>query len=332
MSEGRAPGEATMRAAVLHAGKGAPEYGPFPEPLPGEGEVRVRVRAAGLHPVVKALAAGTHYGSTARRPLVPGVDGVGRLDDGRRVYFGFPRPPHGTLAEQSVVPRAMCLPLPADVDDVQMAALANPGISAWLALTWRAALVPGETVLVLGATGAAGQLAVQLARRFGAGRVVAAGRNPGVLARLGDLGADATVSLDVPEGELPAAFAGAAGGGGIHVIVDYLWGRPTEAALAAVGRSGLTHVAPRVRLVEIGESAGPTISLPAALLRGSGVELYGSGAGTAPLERIAEIMPRFLAAVAGGELRLDVEAVPLADVATAWEGPAPAGRRLVLVP
>jgi NADPH2:quinone reductase len=204
-------------------------------------------------------------------------------------------------------------------------------MSAWLALTWRARLAPGETVLVLGATGAAGRLAVQLAKGLGAGRVIAAGRDERALCALRDLGADATIGLDQPASDLTAAIARAAGDRGIDVIVDYLWGRPTEAAIAAISRTGLTHAAPRVRLVEVGDSAGPTIALPAAVLRSSGLEICGSGAGSIPLDRIMAAVPQFLEQAAGGELRLDVEAVPLADIADAWQRD-PRGRRLVIVP
>ena len=153
-----------MHAAVVRTFGQPPRCEEFPEPAAGEGEVIVQVRAAGLHPIVKALASGAHYGSSDALPLIPGVDGVGRLDDGTRVYFGMARPPYGTMAERTVVPRTMCLPLPDSLDDVTAAALVNPGMSAWLALTWRAQLARGETVLILGATGVSGQLAVQIAK------------------------------------------------------------------------------------------------------------------------------------------------------------------------
>jgi NADPH2:quinone reductase len=320
-----------MKAAVIHRFGQPPRFESFPDPTPGADEVLVEVRAAGLHPVVKALASGSHYGSGDHLPLVPGIDGVGRLEDGRRVYVGNPRPPYGTMAEQTVVPRSMCIPLPEELDDAAWAGLLNPGMSAWLALTWRARLAPGETVLVLGATGVAGQLAVQLAKQLGAGRVIAAGRDQQVLATLADLGADATVSLDVTDQDLPAALAAAVAEDAADVVIDYLWGRPTEALIAAISRSGLTHAAPRVRLVEVGDSAGPTITLPAQVLRSSGLELSGGGAGTTPLEAIMAALPQFIDRAASGELRVGVQQVPLAEVETAWQH-GQRGRRLVLVP
>jgi NADPH:quinone reductase-like Zn-dependent oxidoreductase len=163
---------------------------------------------------------------------------------------------------------------------VTAAAIVNPGVGAWLALTRRAALQPGETVLVLGATGASGRIAVALAGRLGAGRVIAAGRNRAVL---DELPAAATVTLG-GAGDA-AALAEAAGPDGIHVIVDYLWGPPAEAAIAAITRRGLAHAAPRVRLVQVGQMAGPTIALPAEVLRSSGLEVLGSGPGAIPPHR-----------------------------------------------
>jgi NADPH2:quinone reductase len=321
-----------MMAAVVHTFGSPPRFEEFSEPTAHTGEVVVKVLAAGLHPIVKALADGSHYGSTKTLPMIPGVDGVGRLDDGTRVFFGMVRPPYGTMAERAAVPRQMCLPLPESLDDVTAAALFNPGMSAWLALTWRAQLAAGETVLILGATGAAGRLTVQLAKHFGAGKVIAAGRNKQVLSRLPAFGADTTISLDQPDHDLAQALAQAAGDTGIHVIIDYLWGRPTEAVIAAITREGLFHVAPRVRLVEVGQMAGPTIALPAAVLRGSGLEIYGSGGGTIPVERIMEAIPQFVELAGDHGLRIETEQVPLAEVADAWSRQATDNRRLVVIP
>jgi NADPH:quinone reductase-like Zn-dependent oxidoreductase len=320
-----------MHAAVVHSFGQPPRFEQFPDPAPGDGEVLVQVRAAGLHPVVKALAGGTHYGSSDRLPLVPGIDGVGQLEDGSRVYVGNPRPPYGTLAELTVVPRSMCIPLPEGLENDTWAALLNPGMSAWLALTWRARLGRGETVLVLGATGVAGQLAVQLAKQLGGGPVIGAGRDHDVLDTLPELGADAIIALDQPDQDLAEAFAAAVATSGLDVVIDYLWGRPTEALIAAISRGRLTHAAPRVRLVEVGDSAGPTITLPAQILRSSGLEIVGSGAGTIPLQAIMAALPQFIDCAASGDLRLGVDQVPLIQVEEAWQRDQH-GRRLVLMP
>jgi len=211
-----------MYAAVLHTLGKPPRFEQFPEPAAGEDEVIVHVRAASLKPVDKQIARGSHYASPRELPAVCGIDGVGCLDDATRVYFAGPSSPYGAMAQRTRVSRSRCFPIPEDVHDVLAAALVNPGVSAWLALTWRAKLVPGENVLILGATGIAGKLAVQVAKLLGAGRVVAAGRNQRALSILRNLAADATIRLDTSDQELSEAFAREAGDAGFNVIIDYL--------------------------------------------------------------------------------------------------------------
>ena len=239
-----------MKAAVIDSLGRGPRFADFAEPVVTGGETLVEVTAAGLHPIVRMLASGEHYGSHGTLPMIPGIDGTGRAPDGTRVYFGGVRAPGGPMAQRAAA--GLVLPLPDGLDEVTAAAIVNPGVGAWLALTRRAALQPGETVLVLGATGVSGRIAVVLAARMGAGRVIAAGRNQAALERLG---AAATVTLGGADDR--AALAEAAGPDGIHVIIDYLWGQPTEAAIAAITRRGMAHTAPRVRLVEVGQMAGP---------------------------------------------------------------------------
>src|SRR5215469_11332137 len=184
-----------MHAAVLHEIGTVPHYEEFPEPVIGDkdAEVIVHVHAASLKPVDKQLASGSHYASHSELPRVYGSDGVGHLDDGQRVFFCGPRPPHGAMAQRTVVPRAFTFPVPENLNDEIAAALPNPGVSAWLSLAYRAKLMRGENVLILGATGLTGKLAVKIARLLGATRVVAAGRNQQALHALHDLGADATI-------------------------------------------------------------------------------------------------------------------------------------------
>ena len=313
-----------MKAAVIDSPQSGPRFADFAEPVVADGEILVEVTAVGLHPIVWMLASGEHYGSQDTLPMIPGVDGAGRTPDGTRVYFGGVRPPYGPMAQRAAAP--FVLPLPEGLDEVTAAAIINPGNGAWLALTRRAVLQPGETVLVLGATGASGRIAVALAARMGAGRVIAAGRNRAILDQLG---ATATVALGGPDDA--AALAEAAGPDGIHVIIDYLWGHPTEAAIAAITRRGLTHAAPRVRLVEVGVMAGPTISLPADVLRSSGLEILGSGPGTIPMAEIVGAIPQFMAIAATGGLPIDIDEVPLAEVEPAWQHGG-SGRRTVLRP
>ncbi len=320
-----------MKAAVLHELGKVPRCEDFAEPTAGTDEVVVRVRSASLKAIDKQLASGSHYASPRELPVVCGTDGVGDLEDGTRVFFGGPRRPYGAMAERTVVPRAYCFPVPSGLDDDRAAALPNPGISAWLSLTQRAKLAPGETVLILGATGVIGQLAVQMAKLLGASRVIGAGRNERMLSMLSELGADATIQLDQPQDPLKDAFARAAGDQGFDVIIDYLWGRPTEALLAAITKSDFAVVTKETRLVQAGESAGPTISLPAAVLRSTALTILGT-AGIPSREVLEEAMQQVMARGARGELRIETERVPLADIARAWRRQGQSGRRIVVTP
>jgi NADPH:quinone reductase-like Zn-dependent oxidoreductase len=318
-----------MKAAVLHEAGAVPLFEEFENPVPRDGEVLIKVLAASLKPIDRAMASGGHYASFREFPVVCGVDGVGTLETGERVLFGGSRKPFGTMAENSVAPRAFCVAVPDGLDDATAAALPNPAGSSWLPLKWRARLEHGETVLVLGATGAAGKLAVQIAKILGAGRVIAAGRNRGALENTRSLGADATIQIDLPRRDLVEAFASAAKDG-IDVVLDYVWGAPTEALVEALTGRDFMAEPRRTRLIEIGAIAGPTISLPGAALRSSGLEIYGSGGGSVPRRAIAEAIPEILRLAARGDLKLETKRVPLAEVETTWNKKE--DRRVVLVP
>ena len=318
-----------MKAAVVEAFDRAPKYKEFADPVAGDGEVVVEVMAAGLHPIVKALASGKHYGSTGELPFVPGVDGVGKLPDGRRVYFGMSRPPYGTFAERSITQPWMCVPLPDGLEDATAAALANPGMSSRAALM-RAGFVAGENVLILGATGSAGRLAVQVARRLGAKRIVGVGRNAKSLAELPRLGADAVISLEQDREALVGAFRQAIAEK-IDVVLDYVWGQAAENLLEAVSQKGLSHAAARIRYVQIGNSAGPTITLAAATLRSSGLELLGSGFGSASIEQILQAVGELFKEAASKPFQNAVKTAPLREVESLWNSREEAVR-LVLEP
>ena len=319
-----------MNAAVLHRLGEPPCCEQFAEPVAAEGEVIVHVRAAALKPVDKQMAAGTHYGSPRTLPVVCGIDGAGVLDDGARVFFGGARRPYGSMAERTVVARVQCWPIPEGVDDITAAALVNPGVSAWLSLAWRAQLTAGETVLVLGATGATGRLAVQIAKILGARRVIAAGRNKQALAALENAGADAIIELTGSAGAVTEAFARETANG-IDVVIDYLWGPPTEALLAALTGSNMKLQSKRTRLVQVGESAGSTIQLTAAVLRSSGLEILGAGTGAAPpIDMMKNAFQQLLERAGKGELQIAAEPVPLAEVTEAWQRET--RNRLVVVP
>jgi NADPH2:quinone reductase len=319
-----------MKAAVLHTLGQRPRYEEFPEPVAGDSEVIVHVHAAALKPVDKQLASGAHYASTRTLPCVCGIDGVGHLDDGQRVFFGGMRPPYGAMAERTVVRKMFTFPLPENLSDEIAAAIMNPGISAWLTLARRAKLVAGDNVLILGATGVTGQLAIRIAKLLGASRVVAAGRNPEILGRLPGLGADAEIQLDVPASQLSDAFAREARASGFQVVIDYVWGEPAEAFFAAITRKEFAAVESETRYVQAGEGAGPTIALPAAVLRSAPVTIMGT-AGMPPREMLLGAMNKVLAHAASGELTIDTERVPLAKIEEAWEREQ-RGKRLVVIP
>ncbi|HYL63595.1 MAG TPA: zinc-binding alcohol dehydrogenase family protein [Candidatus Methylomirabilis sp.] len=318
-----------MRAAVLHELGKPPRVEEFPEPVPGEAEVLVRVCASSLKAVDKQMAAGTHYASPRELPVVCGSDGVGRLEDGTRIFFGGPRRPYGAMAERTVVRRAQCFSIPDEIDDVTAAAIPNPGVSAWLSLKHIAKLVAGETVLVLGATGVTGKLAVQIAKIIGAGRVVAAGRNEQRLNALLGVGADATIPLDSPDQGLIDRFRNEASQKQFDVIIDYVWGHPTELLLTAITKEDFAVAGSQMRLVEVGESAGPTITLPAAVLRSSPLTILGT-AGIPPWDILADAFQQVMNLAASGKLQIDTERVPLSEIASAWTKNVP-GRRLVVV-
>lgn len=244
-------------------------------------------------------------------PFIPGVDGVGRLADGTRVYFGASRGPFGSFAERTITMPSFRWVLPDGIDDATAAGIANPGMSSWAALKLRGALVAGESVLILGATGVAGRLAIQIAKRLGAKRVVAAGRNVG---RLEGLGADAIISLSQERDALVAAFRQEP----CDIVLDYVWGQPAEILLDAISQKGLQHSSSRIRFIQVGSSAGPRISLAAETLRSSGLELIGSGFGSVPIERILESVHEFLMEAAKRPFQFSVKAVSLRDVEGLW--------------
>jgi NADPH2:quinone reductase len=234
------------------------------------------------------------------------------------------------MAQRTVVNEGFCFPIPEDLDDETAAALPNPGVSAWLSLAFRAKLTPGENVLIMGATGATGKLAVKIAKLLGARRVVAAGRNQQVLSTLTKHGADATLRLDAPLEELREAFSREAADSGFQVVIDYVWGSPIEVLLSALTRKEFAVIKSEIRLVQVGESAGSTISLRAAALRSAPLTIMGT-AGIPPREILVESFQRVMEHAAKGDIHIDTERVPLDQIENAWQRDQH-GRRLVIIP
>lgn len=304
-----------MKAAIVQGPGQPPVYGDFAEPVPSPGEVLVAVTAATISPVAKGRASGTHYSASGRFPFVVGIDGVGHLDDGSRVYFVLPRAPWGSMAERAVVASAQCVALPDDLDDVTAAAIANPGMSSWAAYTERARLKPGETVLVNGATGTAGRLAVQIARHLGASKVIATGRDPDALSSVAALGADVTIPLGGSETALEDRFKEQFVAG-VDVVIDYLWGTSAASLLIAAAKAGADAVP--IRFVQVGSASGSDITLPGAVLRAKAIELMGSGIGSVSVDGLVGAVASLLRASAPGGFQIASTVVALSEVEKAW--------------
>ncbi|HEU4782061.1 MAG TPA: zinc-binding alcohol dehydrogenase family protein [Ktedonobacterales bacterium] len=323
-----------MKAAVLHKFGKAPRYEDFPDPTRGEGEVFVEVKAVALENIDRAMARGSHFASRQSLPHLPaivGSDGIGALENGQLIGFGGMKPPYGAMAERVVIPDLHYVQIPDGVDAAIAATVPSSALTALFPLKWGAQLQADETVLINGATGFAGKLAVQVARLVGAKRIVATGRNDEALRSLADLGADSVIDLKQSDAQLAAAFKREAGGAGYGVILDFLWGHPTEILIATLVPDTLSFAKGRTRLVQIGEMAGPRITLSADALRTSGLTILGGGSGITP-EALAEGASQVWDWIKEGRLKACIECVPLKDVERAWKRTDVQGRRIVMIP
>jgi len=310
-----------MKAAVVNDFSQPPRYQDFPDPVArGEGEVVVEVLAAGLHPRVRSQAGGFHYTSTDELPLIPGIDAVVRDPSGNIRYTILDDTTLGTMAERTVIDLDRSVVLPDSIDPVAVAAAMNPAMSSWVALRRRISFNPGQRVAILGATGNAGRMAIQVAKRFGASQVIAAGRDGTKLAALDSLGADEVCTFD----QLACAAD-------VDVVIDYVWGEPTAAAMVEI----LTNRADRgepLTWLEIGAIGGSEAAIPAAALRSARLQIVGSGIGSVPGRDFVEELPQLAEAVAAGAFDVRATAVPLAEVEAVWTGSARTSDRIVLVP
>jgi NADPH:quinone reductase-like Zn-dependent oxidoreductase len=298
-----------MRAAILNDFESPPQPGDFDEPAAQDGASVVEVSVAGLNPVDLFIASGGMPDSKPTHPSVAGREGIG-LIDGRRVYFDRSVAPFGSMAERTVVEADTLIDVPDGVADELAVCFGIAGLAAWLGLEWRGQIEQGETVLVLGASGVVGQIAVQAARLLGAGRVIAAARSEDGLSRARDeLGADAIVKIDA-EDDLTAAFRDAADGD-IQLVIDPVWGPAAVAAMQALAIWG--------RLVQIGNSSGPETSVPARAVRGIPRSILGHTNFAAPQEVKEQAFQTMCRHAASGDLTVPVETVDLEDVTEAWD-------------
>jgi NADPH:quinone reductase-like Zn-dependent oxidoreductase len=312
-----------MKAAVIRKVGAVADVDDVAEP-PGE---TIEVLAAPINPIDVAVSRGVLASGHPELPYVPGCEAVGRTRDGRVVWIfagSLGRTSQGAIAERAPIGDAHTIEVPEGADPALAAGLGIAGLAGWLPFAWRAPLTGGETVLVLGATGSVGLVAVQSAKLLGAGRVVAAGRSPAGLERAAGRGADATLRLD-ERGDLASLFKEAFDGDGPSYVFDALWGEPAAAAVHAA--------APRATIVNLGQSAGATAELASADVRFKSLSVLGHTNYAVPPDELAEHYRRLVDHAVAGEIRLDVERVPLDSITDAWhrqvEG---AGTKLVVVP
>jgi NADPH:quinone reductase-like Zn-dependent oxidoreductase len=322
-----------MKAAIVDGPAQRPRYADFPAPVAKEGEELISVRAAALSHFSRGRASGAHYSVGGIFPCVVGADGVGATQDNRRVYFVLPEPPNGAMAETTVVGSRQCIDLPVGIDEPTAAAIANPGMSAWASLMERAHFQAGETVLINGATGTAGRLAVQIAKYLGASKVVATGRDSAALEEVRDHGADVVIPFDLDpsnlqgskqyEAALKEQFAA-----GIDVVVDYLWGKSAETVITSIAKA--VDDARPVRFVHVGGVSGGSIELPGAALRSSAIVLMGCGNKSVSLPRLLASIKSVFEAFGPARLSIKTRVVPLAEVGQAWDDNGKS--RIVFVP
>jgi NADPH:quinone reductase-like Zn-dependent oxidoreductase len=319
-----------MKAAVVTSFDEPPHYQEFDVPQPrSDDEALVDVLAVGLHPRVRTGAAGTHYTSTGRLPMIPGVDGVGQRLDGTKIYFVSDEDVLGSMADKAVVDVRRSIELPDEVDVEKVAAAMNPAMSAWVALRRRVPIEPGQSVLVLGATGNAGSMAVQVAKRLGAGRVVGAGRDLTRLDAVASAGADEVVQLTEDDDATARALSDAASE--VDIVIDYLWGKPAEQAIMAL----LTRRSDRSRAmnwIQIGAMAGPTIELPSVVLRSANFRIQGNGQGAVSTKVYLAELPSLVDEIDAGTIAVKTNSLPLGDVERIWIRADVPGERTVLVP
>jgi NADPH:quinone reductase-like Zn-dependent oxidoreductase len=316
-------------AAVVKALGQTPLYELIDLPSPKTNQVQVQVIAAGVHRLVRAIVGGHHYIKPKTLPFVPGVDGVGTLSNGKKVFFLTMTPPNGSMSERVNIDPKMTIPLPDAADPTVFAAIMNAGLASWMALRERAHIQSGETVLILGVTGSSGQMAALSAQLLGAKRVIGVGRNTSVLNQLVANGKiNTSITLDDDNARFQQAIEKEAAD--VDIVLDYLWGRPTEVAMAAI-QSARKDATQRLRWIEIGQMAGATIQCSAMLLRSKNIEISGSGIGPISMKEMFKNLEHMVPMVMEGKLTTSVVTIPLKDIEKKWEETADARERVVVV-
>lgn len=321
-----------MKAGVLEKLGTAPVFKDIPDPLPeNDHQIVIDVKAAAVKNLDKGRASGAHYASYKTLPAVVGTDFVGTLDGGALVYA---QGVAGTIAEKAIINKNTYIKVPDGLEAVTAAALPNAIMGSLLALKFRAKIQPGQTVLINGATGVTGMMAIQIAKLQGAGKVIATGRNRTQLEKTKTLGANETVSLEQEDAEIIKSLKEVHGTTPIDIVLDYLWGHPMSLILQALQGEGMNHVSHPTRIVTVGSMAGEDLTVPSGTLRSSAIEILGSGFGSLSPAEIKEftatLLPEMLQKAAEGKLHIETVTAPLAEIGVAWDGKIPPGKRLVI--
>lgn len=320
-----------MKAAIIYQAGEIPQYAEIPEPVvQHDHEILVQVKAVSIKNLDKLKASGKHYSSekTAKIQVV-GTDGVGILPNGQRVYgVGT----SGTMSEQAIFLKEWSSPVPDGLDDATAAALPNAAMGSALALRFRAGLQPGETVLINGATGFTGKMAIQLAKHYGAGKIIVTGRNEEILKTLPALGADQIVTLNQDDACFVEQLKKIHAVTPINVVIDYLWGHSAELILSSLKGTGTFSA--RTRYISIGSMSGDTITLSSQILRSIDLQLSGSGLGSWTKEEVGllfqKILPEMFRLAADQQLTIEVTTVPIQDIEKIWNREITDGKRLVV--
>jgi NADPH:quinone reductase-like Zn-dependent oxidoreductase len=321
-----------MKAAVMYQKGELPQYSDFDEPVANsEDELLVSVKAVAIKHFDKSRASGKHYSSEIHKTAgrVIGGDGVCILNDGTRVYgMGV----SGMLAEKATIEKDRMVMLPSKIDDATAAALPNAVIGSAMGLRFKADLKAGEVVLINGATGFTGRVAVQIAKHYGAKKIIATGRNPNSLKDLKNLGADEILSIDQADDVILGKLQQIHKESPIDVVIDYLWGHTAELILTMLkGNGSFTH---KTRFVSVGAVTGDLIQLSASNLRSTDLQINGSGLGSWTKQQVrslfTEILPEMFQLAADGSLIIETTEVKLKNIADLWNLDVPDGRRLVV--
>lgn len=322
-----------MKAAVVYKKGELPKYAEFPEPIAlNENEVLVSIKAVAITNLDKGIVSGDHYSSEKENQngFIVGSDGIGVLENGTRVYA---RGISGTIAEKALVEQNRMVVLPDGIDDATAAAMPNAVAGSAMALRFRAGIKPGETVLINGATGFTGQMAVQIAKHYGAKNIIVTGRNEKALKNLLEIGADQIVSLKQEDESFVSQLKEIHKNTPIDIVIDYLWGHSAELILSFLkGNGNFTH---KTRYVSVGSMSGDTIQLSAQILRSVDLQLSGSGLGSWTKEEVkllfSEILPEMFLLASKNILKVNIETVNLYDIEKMWNAELPDAKRLVVL-